>query len=135
MLRVQRQTQNALKVAEFLSGQGSVRRVNYPGLPGFKGHEIAKSQMTGFGGMLSFELDEKKIRTRGFLRALKLICPAVSLGGVESLICAPAETSHVKMSAKERIRVGITDSLLRLSTGIEHADDLIADLSQALNKQ
>lgn len=131
-LRVQRQTQNAGRIAEFLNGHDSVKRVNYPGLPGCKGHEIARSQMTGFGGMLSFELDEKKVGTPDFLRRLQIIRPAVSLGGVETLICAPAETSHAKMSAEERIRVGITESLLRLSTGIEHIDDLIEDLSQAL---
>jgi cystathionine beta-lyase/cystathionine gamma-synthase len=135
ILRVQRQTQNAGRIAEFLNGHSSVKRVNYPGLPDCKGHEIAKSQMTGFGGMLSFELDEKKVQTPDFLRRLQLIRPAVSLGGVETLICAPAETSHAKMSAEERIRVGITESLLRLSTGIEHVDDLIEDLSQALNRR
>jgi cystathionine beta-lyase len=133
MLRVRRQSQNASRIAEFLSGQNSVLKVNYPGLPGSKWHEIAKSQMTGFGGMLSFELDERKINAGDFLRRLKLIRPAVSLGGVESIICAPAETSHAKMSAEERFRVGITDSLLRLSTGIEHPDDLIADLFQAID--
>jgi cystathionine beta-lyase len=132
ILRVHRQTQNAARISEFLSGHKYVLKVNYPGLPCFKGHEIAKSQMTGFGGMLSFELDESRVIITDFLRRLKLIRPAVSLGGVESIICAPARTSHARMSAEERVRVGIKDSLLRLSTGIEHADDLIADLSQAL---
>ena len=89
--------------------------------------------MTGFGAMLSFELDDTCIETASFLRRLKLIRPAVSLGGVESIICAPAETSHAKISREERHRIGITDALLRLSVGIENIDDLLADLSQAMN--
>lgn len=135
ILRVQRQTDNAVRIAEFLEGHSAVRKVNYPGLPGFRGYGIARSQMTGFGAMLSFEINEKRVRSVEFLHRLKLIRPAVSLGGVESIICAPSETSHAKMSAEERSRVGITDALLRLSTGIEHVDDLLADLSQALNHQ
>ena len=82
--------------------------------------------------MLSFELDDKRIETASFLRRLKLIRPAVSLGGVETIICAPAETSHAKISKEERHRIGITDELLRLSVGIENSGDLLADLSQAL---
>jgi cystathionine beta-lyase len=131
-LRVGRQTENAAQIAEFLAGHTAVRKVNYPGLPGSKGYEIAKSQMTGFGAMLSFELDETRVRPAQFLRRLKLIRPAVSLGSVETVICAPSETSHAKISASERRRIGITDALLRLSVGIEHADDLQADLEQAL---
>jgi len=83
--------------------------------------------------MLSFELDEQQVDTALFLRRLKLITPAVSLGGVESTICSPAVTSHVKMSAAERNRVGISDNLFRLSVGIEHSEDLTEDLVQALN--
>ena len=89
--------------------------------------------MTGFGAMLSFELDEKRILPEVFLHGLQLIRPAISLGGVETIICAPSETSHAKISAEERRRIGITDALLRLSVGIEHVDDLISDLTQALN--
>jgi cystathionine beta-lyase len=89
--------------------------------------------MKGFGGMLSFELDDRQADPGIFLRRLRLIKPAVSLGGVESTICSPAETSHEKLSKEERERIGITDSLLRLSVGIEHIDDLTADLQQALN--
>jgi cystathionine beta-lyase/cystathionine gamma-synthase len=132
-LRVKRQTENASRIAEFLAGHKAVRKVNYPGLPGSRGHDTAKSQMTGFGAMLSFEVDEKHIRPKEFLHRLKLIRPAVSLGGVETIICAPSETSHAKISAKERQRIGITDSLLRLSVGIEHVDDLCDDLAQAFN--
>ncbi len=132
-LRIERQTQNAFRIARFLAGHCAVRQVNYPGLPDFNGHTIAKSQMSGFGAMLSFELDEGCVRAGAFLRRLKLIRPAVSLGGVETIICVPSETSHAGMSAEERLRIGVGDALLRLSVGIEHTDDLIADLSQALN--
>jgi cystathionine beta-lyase len=134
-LRVERQTQNAQKVAEFLKNHSFVKKVNYPGLPDSKDHSIARSQMTGFGAMLSFELNEERISAKDFQRLLRMIHPAVSLGGVETLICSPSETSHVKMSPKERQRVGISDSLLRLSVGIEHADDIIEDISQALNER
>ena len=132
-VRVGRQSENALYLAEFLERQDGVIRVFYPGLPNFPGHNLAKSQMRAFGGMLSFELDEQQVDTALFLRRLKLITPAVSLGGVESTICAPAVTSHVKMSAAERKRVGISDNLFRLSVGIEHREDLMEDLAQALN--
>ena len=133
-IRVERQTRNAHRIAEFLDSHDCVTKVNYPGLPNFIGHAVARSQMTGFGGMLSFELNEQRVSTKAFLRRLRMIRPAVSLGGVESIICAPSETSHVKMSSEERRRVGISDSLLRLSVGIEHADDIIEDISQALNQ-
>jgi cystathionine beta-lyase/cystathionine gamma-synthase len=89
--------------------------------------------MRAFGWMLSFELDEHQVDTARFLRRLKLSTPAVSLGAVESTICAPAVTSHVKMSAAERKRVGISDNLFRLSVDIEHPEDLMEDLAQALN--
>jgi cystathionine beta-lyase/cystathionine gamma-synthase len=88
--------------------------------------------MRGYGGMLSFELDPSAISPQDFLRRLRLIRPAISLGGVETIICAPVATSHVKMSPEERKRVGIGDSLVRLSVGIEAPQDLIADLGQAL---
>ena len=132
VLRVERQTENAGHIARFLAGHRAVRRVNYPGLPDFRDHEIAKSQMSGFGAMLSFELDENHRPAADFLRRLSLIRPAVSLGGVETLICAPCETSHAKMSAQERRRIGVSDALLRLSVGIEHPDDLVADITQAI---
>jgi cystathionine beta-lyase len=103
--------------------------VFYPGRPTHPGHAIAKSQMTGFGPVLSFELPGD---AEAFQRRLKLIRSAVSLGGVETTICSPARTSHAKMPRADRERLGITDALLRLSVGVEHADDLIADLAQAL---
>jgi cystathionine beta-lyase/cystathionine gamma-synthase len=130
-VRVERQSANASKIAEFLSSHKSVRRVNYPGLPDFKGHLIAKSQMSAFGGMMSFELDGDGKDAVSFLKRLKLVTPAVSLGGVETLICSPAQTSHSKISAEERRRIGVSDSLLRLSVGIENVDDLIEDLQDA----
>ncbi|MFC1856678.1 trans-sulfuration enzyme family protein, partial [Thermodesulfobacteriota bacterium] len=132
-IRVQRQCENALRIAEALQDHPAVRRVNYPGLSLFNGHAIAESQMQGFGGMLSFELDEKKCDALRFVRKLKLIRPAVSLGGIETTICSPAVTSHSKISAEERERIGITDSLLRLSVGIEQVEDLIADLKGAFD--
>jgi cystathionine beta-lyase/cystathionine gamma-synthase len=131
-LRVERQSDNARRIAEFLQQQECVQRVYYSGLPDFPGHAIAKRQMKAYGGMLSFELNERRVDASQFARDLRLIKPAVSLGGVESTICAPALTSHVKMSASERERVGIRDSLLRLSVGIENVDDLIEDLRQAM---
>jgi cystathionine beta-lyase/cystathionine gamma-synthase len=132
-IRVGRQTENAGRIAAYLEKHGKVRRVNYPGLASFTNHGLAKSQMSGFGAMLSFELDEAKVDADRFVRGLRIIQPAVSLGGVESTICAPAITSHAKMSAAERKRIGISDSLLRLSVGIEQADDLIDDIEQAMN--
>jgi cystathionine beta-lyase/cystathionine gamma-synthase len=131
-LRVERQTDNAGRIARFLTEQPGVKRVHYPGLANCSGHAIAASQMSAFGAMLSFELDEHLLDAERFVQALRLIKPAVSLGGVESTICSPALTSHVKMSGAERRRVGITDGLLRLSVGIEHVDNLLDDLSTAL---
>ncbi|HTG01695.1 MAG TPA: aminotransferase class I/II-fold pyridoxal phosphate-dependent enzyme [Nitrospirota bacterium] len=131
-IRVERQTENAGHIARFLQAHEKVTRVNYPGLPDFRNHALAKSQMSGFGPMLSFELDAAGANSNRFVRALKIIKPAVSLGGIESTICAPAVTSHAKMSAEERARIGVSDSLLRLSVGIEQKDDLIGDLEQAL---
>jgi cystathionine beta-lyase len=131
-VRVERQTENAGRIARHLEMHDKVRRVNYPGLTNSAYNELARSQMTGFGAMLSFELDGANADADRFVRALKLIKPAVSLGGIESTICAPAVTSHAKMSAEERRRIGVSDSLLRLSVGIEQIDDLIEDIEQAM---
>ena len=131
-VRVARQSENAMKIAEFLAGHNAVRKTNYPGLPDFPGHDIAAGQMSGFGGMLSFEIDESRIDADHFIRRLKLIRPAVSLGGVETTICSPVKTSHSTMSADERRRVGISDALLRLSVGIEQVEDLLTDLEEAM---
>ncbi|MGD2081213.1 MAG: PLP-dependent aspartate aminotransferase family protein [Nitrospirota bacterium] len=132
-LRVERHNENAARLAAFLEAHPLVRKVYYPGLPGHEGHETARAQMRGFGGMLSFELDCGTDSARRRAGRLEVITPAVSLGGVESLICFPAETSHAKMSAAQRRRAGISDSLLRLSVGVEDAEDLEADLERMLS--
>ncbi len=129
-LRVNAQTRNAMDLARFLDGHAQVAKVYYPGLPHFEGHDIARRQMSGFGAMLSFEIRGKD--PDAFIDRLRLISPAVSLGGVETTICPPARTSHVRMSAEERARVGVTDALLRLSVGLEDIEDLKQDLDQAL---
>ncbi len=131
-IRVGRQTENAGRLALHLEKHGKVKRVNYPGLTSSACHELAKTQMEGFGAMLSFELDDAKVDPDRFIRSLRIIKPAVSLGGIETTICAPAVTSHAKISAAERKRIGISDSLLRLSVGIEQAEDLIDDIEQAM---
>jgi cystathionine beta-lyase len=125
-LRVERQNRNALGLATFLENHPKVARVYYPGLESHPKYAIARSQMSGFGAMLSFEL--KDVAAHAFMRGLKLITPALSLGGVETTICDPATTSHEKVSDEVRSRLGITDKLLRLSVGIEDLDDLIQDL-------
>lgn len=132
-LRVERQNANALALAEYLQAHSAVSQVHYPGLPGHPGREIAGRQMRGFGGMLSFELDRGLEEARKAVGRLELITPAVSLGGVESLICFPAETSHAKMSPADRKKAGISDTLLRLSVGIEDKEDIIADLERAIS--
>jgi len=130
-IRVMQQTENAFKIAKFLDDQSVFGKVNYPGLPDHPGHLIARDQMNGFGAMLSFELSDPDLSVDDFMKKLKLIKPAVSLGGIETTICDPARTSHVKVSAEVRARQGVTDNLLRLSVGIENIDDLIEDVKQA----
>ena len=131
-LRVERQTGNAGRIATYLESQPRVKRVHYPGLRSHPGHEIAKGQMAGFGAMLSFEVDPRALSADAFMRALRLIRPAMSLGGVESTICDPARTSHREVPVEDRERLGISTGLLRLSVGVEHVEDLLADLRQAL---
>jgi cystathionine beta-lyase/cystathionine gamma-synthase len=130
-LRVERQGQSALAIARHLAGHPRVARVHYPGLETHPGHEVARRQMRGFGGMLSFQL-QPRADPRRFLGRLSLIAPALSLGGVDTIICAPAATSHVKLSPAERAELGIDDGLMRLSVGIEDVEDLVADLDAAL---
>jgi cystathionine beta-lyase len=131
-IRVEKQNSNALAVARHLASHENVKRVYYPGLENHPGFEVARNQMRGFGGMLSFELLEAKIEPRRFVRSLEMIRPALSLGGVETIICAPAATSHVKLSAAERSELGISDGLFRLSVGIEDVEDIITDLDRAM---
>ncbi len=132
-LRVHQQNKNAQAIADFLQQHPRVQQVHYPGLTDHPGYDIARQQMQGFGGMLSFEpAVEGSAGAEQFMRKLKVITPAISLGGVESLICAPAKTSHIKLSTEERKQVGVSDELLRISVGIEDTEDLLEDLQQAL---
>jgi cystathionine beta-lyase len=130
-LRVERQNENAGKLAQWLQRHPAVTRVNYPGLSDHPDHAIAARQMRGFGGMLSFELRDAA-QAGAVLGRFKLATAALSLGGVETLVTIPAKTSHVKLTAAERAAIGISDALLRVSVGIEDADDLTADFEQAL---
>lgn len=132
-IRVKAQNENAQKLAEFLNSLEEVQAVYYPGLASHPGHEIAKSQMKGFGGMLSFELHEE-LDVQAFMKALELIKPSMSLAGVESTILLPSKTSHGLLSPEEREKQGIKDNLLRFSVGIEEAEDLQQDILQALKK-
>ena len=133
-LRIKKQNENALKLAEYLRRNPVVKKVYYPGLSSYRDHQIAVEQMIGFGGILSFELDVSQEQLTAFLKSLSLIKPALSLGGVESLICSPVTTSHRSLSTEQRHSLGINDDLLRLSVGIEDADDLITDLRLAILK-
>jgi len=130
-LRVKTQNENAHALAKYLAGHPDIKRVYYPGLESHPGHALAKSQMKGFGGMLAFELREG-LSTSAFQKALQLVKPVMSLGGLESTIVLPAATSHEKLSPEERLAQGITDNVLRFSAGIEEEEDLIADIAQAL---
>ncbi len=132
-LRVKAQNENAQRMAEYLQGNEDIARVYYPGLTSHPDHELAKSQMHGFGGMLSFELNET-LDVKQFRKSLKMIKSSMSLAGVESTVISPAETSHAGMSAAVRAAQGIKDGLIRFSVGIEEIEDLIFDIEQALKK-
>jgi len=133
-LRIQRQNSSALKVAQFLEQHPAVEQVFYPGLDSHSGHNIAKQQMDGFGGMLSFMLKQNDFdAVRQFVPRLHYAHAAANLGAVETTIGPPATTSHVECSAEERAEMGIPESLIRYSAGIESPDDLLADLDQALS--
>jgi cystathionine beta-lyase/cystathionine gamma-synthase len=132
-VRVEKQCENAAAIAAHFQSHAKLKNIYYPGLKSHKGHEIAKQQMSAFGAVVAFELKELHDSTK-FLRALRIISPALSLGGVESTICAPAFTSHSKISEEERKAAGITNGLLRLAVGIEDVKDLIRDLEDALSK-
>ena len=132
-LRAQRQNESALQLARFLEARADVERVYYPGLESHTGHELAASQMSGFGGMLSFELIGGTERGMSFAKELGIIQLAVSLGGAESILQHPASMSHGSLGAEELEKAGIAGGLFRLSVGLENADDLQADLEQALD--
>jgi len=131
-VRVQRQNENALRVAQFLSQHPNVRRVHYPFVEGHPQRALAMEQMRGGGGIVGFEVEGTGDDARKLSEALNLFTLAPSLGGVDSLVCIPVLTSHAMIPAEHREKMGVTEQLIRLSVGIEHADDLIADLEQAL---
>lgn len=125
--------QNAATLAEIIAGHPAVRRVNYPGRPDHPGHELAKRQQTGYGGMLSFELAGGLGAARAFLERVELFSLAESLGGVESLACHPATMTHATFDADSRRAAGIDDGLIRLSAGIEATEDLVRDVLSGLD--
>jgi len=131
-VRVQRQNENALRVAQFLSQHPAVRSVHYPFLENHPQLALAGAQMSGGGGMVSFEVEGTGEDARKLSEALTLFTLAPSLGGVDSLVCIPVLTSHAMIPAEHRQKMGVTEQLIRLSVGIENAEDLIADLEQAL---
>ena len=133
-LRIQRQNENAMKIAGFLETRDKVKAVHYPGLASHPDHEIAGRQMTGFGGMLSFEIDADFIQTKRFMDHLLKIKLATSLGGVTSLANQPITNTHAALSPENRAKAGVSESLVRLSVGIEKTELLIRDLQQALEK-
>ena len=133
-IRMAAHNKNGMEIAKFLEAHPKVEKVYYPGLPSHSGYEIAKKQMRGFGGMVSFEIRDCFDNAKKFTRNLQLSIVGVSLGGVETLVTIPAETIHNRLSVEERARLGIKDNLIRLSLGIEDTDDLIEDIGQALDK-
>jgi cystathionine beta-lyase len=133
-VRVERQNQTALKVAEFLEKHPAVKRVHYPMLASHPQHALAKKQMAGGGGLLSFDVAGTGADARRLVEALRLFTLAPSLGGVESLATLPVMTSHMHISAEDREKTGVTETLVRLAIGLEAAEDLMEDLQQALEK-
>ena len=134
MERMERHNQNGLQVAKFLAKHPKIARVYYPGLPSHPQHKLAKKQMRGYGGVVSFEVKGDFEKTVRFVENLKLCLLAASLGGTETLVTQPATSSHYFISPEQRQTLGITDQLVRLAIGIEDAEDIIADLKQALDK-
>ena len=132
-VRMRQHNENGMTIAQFLAKHSKVKKVHYPGLPDHPQHQLAKRQMAGFGGMLSFETGSLE-NAKTILKSVRLCSLAQSLGGVETLISHPASMSHASVPAADREREGITDSLLRISVGIEDVEDLIADLEQALER-
>lgn len=131
-LRIEKHNENAQFIAENLSENPMVKKVYYPGLTSHKNHRIAKAQMNGFGGMLSFDL-AGDFDAKVYQKNLKMIRSSMSLAGIESTIIQPSLTSHALVSSEERMKLGISDNLLRLSVGLENKEDILADLTQALN--
>jgi len=132
-VRMREHERSATKIAQWLEKHPKVDRVVYPGLPSHPQHELAKKQMKGFGGMVTFFLKGGSAESKLFLEKIQIFALAESLGGVESLIELPSVMTHASVPAEERVKLGISDSLIRLSVGIEDVDDLIADIGQALD--
>lgn len=133
-LRVRRHVENASRIAEALASHSHVRRVYYPGLFDHPGHQIARKQMSGFGGVVSFELEGSIQDVTNFVSNRQLFALGESLGGVKSLICHPARMTHASIPADRRAALGLSDALIRLSPGLEHAGDLIDDLHAGLHE-
>jgi cystathionine gamma-synthase/cystathionine gamma-lyase len=131
-LRMQRHAENAAAIAEALKNHPLVERVYFPGLPDHPGHEVAKRQMTGFGGMVSFELKGTVDEVVAFVSSRRFFALGESLGGVKALVCHPARMTHASIPAEERARLGLSDTLIRLSTGCENKRDLVDDLLEGL---
>ncbi len=132
-LRVKRQNESAMVLAHFLERHTKVRRVYYPGLESHVDHAIAKEQMRGYGGLISFEIEGDIERTRQFIHGLRIPQIAPSLGGVETLVSHPATVSYYDLSREDRLAIGISDELVRYAVGIEDAEELVADIAQALD--
>ncbi len=132
-VRMERHVQNAAAVADVLAAHDAVKAVHFPGRPDHPDHETAVRVLSGSGGMVTFDVGNLE-RAQAFRRAVRTMVPAASLGGVESLVSLPLETSHAYAAPEDRVRDGITDGLVRLSVGIEDAADLVADVTQALNR-
>jgi cystathionine gamma-lyase len=133
-LRMEKHCENARRIAEYLAQHPEVKQVRYPGLPTHPGHARARQQMRDFGGIVTMELHGGVERAMRFLSSTRLFTLAESLGGVESLMCHPATMTHASVPPEERARIGITDALIRLSVGVEDAEDLLEDLEQAIEK-
>lgn len=133
-LRMDAHIENARKVADFLAAHPKVAKVYYPGHASHPGHQAVADTATGFGGMVAVDIEGGFAKAAVFLNNLQLFAQAVSLGDVESLACHPASTTHAAMTAEDRQKAGVSENLVRLSIGVEDADDLIADLAQALNQ-
>ncbi len=132
-LRMRKHNENAMKIAEYLTHAKKVRKVFYPGLPDHSQHDLARKQCTGFGGIVSFDAGSLE-KARGFVESVRIFSLAESLGGVESLVGHPASMTHASVPKEKRTKMGLTDGLVRLSVGVEDVEDLIGDLSYALDR-
>jgi cystathionine beta-lyase/cystathionine gamma-synthase len=132
-IRMERHNANAMIIAEFLASHPKVKRVHYPGLAAHPQHDLARRQMRGFGGLVSFEMGSLE-RARTVLNNVELMALAESLGGVETLISHPASMTHASVPPARRQQIGLTDDMIRISVGIEDVDDLKEDLERALDR-